>query len=77
MAGRAKARRLQNLSERQLDGPVLLGVRNGCAHGVGLGVILPVAGDLLADAEFFGFGGGAEDGYVGGLPPWLEAVFFC
>jgi hypothetical protein len=77
MAGRAKARRLHNLLESQLDGPVLLGVGNGCAHGVGLGVVLPVAGGLLADVEFFGFGGGAEDGYAGGLPPWWEAVFFC
>ena len=77
MAGRAKARRLHRLSESQLDGPVLLGVRNGCAYGVGLGVVLPVAGGLLADAEFFGFGWGAEDGYLDSLPPWLEAVFFC
>ena len=77
MAGRAKARRLHRLSESQLNGPVLLGVRNRCAYRVGLGIVVPVVGGLLADAEFFGFGGGAEDGYVVGLPPWLEAVFFC
>ena len=77
MAGRAKARRLHNLSESQLDGPVLLGVRNRCAYRVGFGVVVPVVSGLLADAEFFGFGGGAEDGYVGGLPPRLEVVFLC
>ena len=63
-------------SKHQMDGPVFEGVGDDHRDGVGFGVVLPVAGGPLTDAELLGFGWDADDGYARGVPPGLVGACF-